>query len=190
MSIAKEKHPNLRVRLGAFLKIRYENNSFDVIVSTYAFHHLNEYEKSIGVQEMIRVLKKDGTIIIGDLMFESKEVKEEMLRTLSEEQVYVIKAKYHSYINLLKKELEKHNKVFEYERVDEFIYVIRVSKYLINRPIFSKTLVLLYLKDNNYKISKKGKKNLKKISGYIDIKVMIKGIKIEIGVKKQIKRIK
>lgn len=80
-----------------------------------------------GIQEMIRVLKKDGSLIIGDLMFESKEAEEEILKSLSEEQIYAIKDEYYSYIDLLKYEFEKYNKAFEYERIDEFIYIIKVS---------------------------------------------------------------
>ena len=46
LNIAKEKFPKLKLRLGDFLKIPFENNKFDVIVSTYAFHHLDEEEKN------------------------------------------------------------------------------------------------------------------------------------------------
>ena len=65
LAVAKEKYPKLHVRLGEFLKIPYENQTFDVIVSTYAFHHLNEEEKRVAIAEMMRVLKKDGRIIWG-----------------------------------------------------------------------------------------------------------------------------
>mgnify|MGYP002243576125 CR=1 FL=1 len=58
LAVAKEKYPKLHVRLGEFLKIPYENQTFDVIVSTYAFHHLDEEEKRVAIAEMMRVLKK------------------------------------------------------------------------------------------------------------------------------------
>lgn len=83
LSVAKEKYPKLKVRLGEFLKIPYENNSFDYIVSTYAFHHLNDEEKSMAIEEMMRVLNDDGVIIIGDLMFESKEAERDIYKSLS-----------------------------------------------------------------------------------------------------------
>ena len=80
LAVAKEKYPKLHVRLGEFLKIPYESQTFDVIVSTYAFHHLNEEEKRVAIAEMMRVLKKDGRIILGDLMFQNK-AEEQKIRS-------------------------------------------------------------------------------------------------------------
>ncbi|SCJ95056.1 Uncharacterized methyltransferase BT9727_4108 [uncultured Clostridium sp.] len=127
LSVAKEKYPSLKVRLGEFLKIPYDNNSFDIIISTYAFHHLNEEEKCIAIEEIIRVLKDDGVIIIGDLMFESKEEEQEMLKNLSQKQIYAIKDEYYSYIDLLRDEFNKYNKNLKYNRIDKFNYIIRIE---------------------------------------------------------------
>lgn len=127
LSVAKEKYPMLKVRLGEFLKIPYENKHFDIIISTYAFHHLNESEKCIAIEEMMRVLKDDGTIIIGDLMFESKDSEKRILRDLSEEQIEEIKDEYYSYIDLLSKEFNKYNKKLEYNRIDKFNYIITIQ---------------------------------------------------------------
>ena len=127
LSVAKEKYPRLKVRLGEFLKIPYDNKSFDIIISTYAFHHLNESEKCIAIEEMIRVLKDNGVIIIGDLMFESKDSEEKILKNLSQKQIEIIKDEYYSYIDLLSYEFNKYNKKLEYNRIDKFNYIIRIS---------------------------------------------------------------
>lgn len=126
LSVAKEKYPRLKVRLGEFLKIPYDNKSFDIIISTYAFHHLNESEKCIAIEEMIRVLKDNGVIIIGDLMFESKDSEEKILKNLSQKQIEIIKDEYYSYIDLLSYEFNKYNKKLEYNRIDKFNYIIRI----------------------------------------------------------------
>lgn len=127
LSVAKEKYSMLKVRLGEFLKIPYDNKSFDIIVSTYAFHHLNESEKCIAIEEMMRVLKDNGTIIIGDLMFESKESEEKILKDLSEKQIEEVKDEYYSYIDLLSWEFNKYNKKLNYNRIDKFNYIIEAQ---------------------------------------------------------------
>lgn len=127
LSVAKEKYPSLKVRLGEFLKIPYDSKSFDVIISTYAFHHLNNDEKYIAIEEMIRVLKENGVIIIGDLMFESKEAEEQIFKTLSQKQIDEIKDEYYSYIDLLRMEFKKYNKKLEYHRIDQLNYIIKIQ---------------------------------------------------------------
>ncbi len=127
LAVAKEKYPNLKVRLGEFLKIPYGNNSFDIIISTYAFHHLNEEEKHIAIQEIMRVLSDGGIIIIGDLMFENKESEEEILQSLSSKQIDEVKDEYYSYIDILIEEFNKYNKRLEYTRIDKFNYIVKIS---------------------------------------------------------------
>ncbi|MGY0373351.1 MerR family transcriptional regulator [Clostridium sp. JNZ J1-5] len=125
--VAKQKYPKLKVRLGEFLKIPYDNKCFDIIISTYAFHHLNESEKVIAIQEMLRVLKDNGMIVIGDLMFKSRDDEKNILSELSKKQVEEIKDEYYSYIDFLENELKKYNKKLEYRRIDKFNYIIQVK---------------------------------------------------------------
>ena len=47
LEAAKSKNKNLKVRLGEFMKLPFESKSFKGIVSTYAFHHLQEARKVI-----------------------------------------------------------------------------------------------------------------------------------------------
>lgn len=127
LSVAKQKYPKLKVRLGEFLKIPYDNKYFDIIISTYAFHHLNEGEKVIAIEEMLRVLKDNGIIVIGDLMFRSKDDEKSILNELSKEQVEEIKDEYYSYIDFLENEFKKYNKKLGYKRIDKFNYIIQVK---------------------------------------------------------------
>lgn len=126
LSVTKQKYPKLKVRLGEFLKIPYDNKYFDVIVSTYVFHHLNEMEKVIAIEEMLRVLKDNGMIVIGDLMFRSKDDEKNILNELSKKQVEEIKDEYYSYIDFLENEFEKYNRKLKYKRIDKFNYIINV----------------------------------------------------------------
>ena len=124
LNVAKEKYPNLKLRLGDFLNIPYENNEFHVIVSTYAFHHLNEEEKRISIKEMLRVLKYNGRIVIGDLMFESKITKENMMKDFTKDQIEEIEDEYYSNIDFLKDEFIKYNKKIQVTKIDELVYIV------------------------------------------------------------------
>lgn len=127
LNVAKDKFPSLKLRLGEFLKIPFENNSFDIIVSTYAFHHLNEEEKSVAIKEMLRVLKENGKIVIGDLMFKNEEDRKKIYNNLSREEISEIEDEYYSNIELLKKEFAKyHKKVNEYP-IDRLVSVVEIQ---------------------------------------------------------------
>ncbi|MFT9493517.1 MerR family transcriptional regulator [Anaerosolibacter sp.] len=127
LNVAKRKFPNLKLRVGEFLKIPYENNTFDVIVSTYAFHHLNNEEKQIASDEMVRVLKKGGRIVIGDLMFENQRIREEIYKTLSKDQINEIEDEYYSNIESLNNVFKSYGMCLEFLRVDLLNYVITVE---------------------------------------------------------------
>ena len=55
-----------------FLVNPYPDNYFDVVVSSYAFHHVPHREKTQCIDEMVRVLKSGGVWALGDLCFKDK----------------------------------------------------------------------------------------------------------------------
>lgn len=58
-----------------FIKIPFFDDTFDVIASTYAIHHLTDNDKQLAIREMKRVLRPDGRIVIGDVMFKDTDDK-------------------------------------------------------------------------------------------------------------------
>lgn len=76
----REKMPDAKLiaadySLGMPLALIREN--YDVIISTYAFHHLDHYEKVRLMWDMLRLLNPGGKVIIGDLGFTTRaEMKE------------------------------------------------------------------------------------------------------------------
>jgi putative AdoMet-dependent methyltransferase len=72
VAVAKAKSKgidNVEFRVGGFLKPRINKNSIDLITSSLAFHHLTDKEKEDAIRIMRKILKKNGKIVIGDVMF-------------------------------------------------------------------------------------------------------------------------
>jgi putative AdoMet-dependent methyltransferase len=62
-----------------FLRIPFSDLSFDAVVSTYAFHHVRNEIKPECVREMLRVLKRGGMLVLGDLAFQDAESEKKAL---------------------------------------------------------------------------------------------------------------
>jgi len=58
-----------------FLEIPFFDNTFDIIASTYSIHHITDHAKRLSVREMKRVLKPNGRVVIGDVMFRNASHK-------------------------------------------------------------------------------------------------------------------
>lgn len=64
----RSKFPTLTAKLGNALSVPYLDSLFDFIVSAFAFHHLDEGQQSIALDEMNRILKPRGRICISGPM--------------------------------------------------------------------------------------------------------------------------
>ena len=67
LKVAKSKLKNVKLIKSSSDKIPLKNNSIDYVISTEAFHHFPEPEKTL--LEMKRILKNNGKIIIIDINF-------------------------------------------------------------------------------------------------------------------------
>ena len=59
--------------------------TFDFIVSTYALHHLTDDEKIIFITSLLRLLDENGTIIIGDIGFRTRNDLENCKKSCGDE---------------------------------------------------------------------------------------------------------
>ena len=66
---------DIRVCENPFLETPFFDNTFDVVASTYSIHHITDDAKRLAIVEMKRVMKPDGRIVIGDVMFEDSADK-------------------------------------------------------------------------------------------------------------------
>lgn len=130
-AIARKKIKNTPVLKGHFLDIPLKDKSIDLIVSSLAFHHLTESEKTCAITEMKRVLKPKGKIVIADLMFRNKEckkkIKEELIRKGKQDMIDAINDEYYGLFDSLKKKFIHAGFRFKGERLTKFVWIFYAS---------------------------------------------------------------
>ncbi|UQZ83663.1 putative methyltransferase YrrT [Paenibacillus konkukensis] len=78
----RNNYPDVQAKLGNFLALPFLEAEFDFAATHFAFHHLNEEQQTLALEEMDRVLKPHGRIVITALMFEHKEAQEARMNEL------------------------------------------------------------------------------------------------------------
>ena len=82
--ICQSKYPDLEVLPGDFLDIPLPPESIDIIVSSYALHHLTKDEKVVSILLMRDILQPGGRIVIADFMYKNLSEKERIKQKLSD----------------------------------------------------------------------------------------------------------
>jgi ubiquinone/menaquinone biosynthesis C-methylase UbiE len=128
LQLAKKKIPAIEIKKADFLSLPLSDHSVDLIVSSYALHHLTENEKMIALEEMSRVLKKEGVIIVADLMFANpqieKETKKELVSRGKKEIVNEIEEEYYGYVNTLEEKITNLRFHVQKKQMTEFVWII------------------------------------------------------------------
>lgn len=132
ISYAKKKYNNMEVKLGSFLEESFRKNYFDVVVTTYAFHGLNNCEKREAIKNMLEYLKDNGKIIIVDFMFDNKMEKEKCLSSLytkgRQDLLDVINKKYYNNLDELEEYVRSLNCKIHSEHIVNFTWIVEIEK--------------------------------------------------------------
>ncbi len=125
---AKAKYPNINLRLGNFLDEPFIKNEFDVVTSTFAFHHLNFVEKQKALKLLLCYLKPGGIIIIADLMFlghkERIKQKQYLLEKGRKDLWVIIEDEYYTDIEKIKDYAEQLGCKVKYEHIVNFTWIL------------------------------------------------------------------
>ena len=65
LKVVQKKYPDVKTVVGDVEKMPFENNSFDVIISTFVLVHLSN--PSTFFEEVCRVLKDKGKFVVGNI---------------------------------------------------------------------------------------------------------------------------
>ncbi len=130
---AKNKISTINLRLGNFLDEPITHIKFDVVISTYAFHHLNALEKEKAINLLLNYLKPDGRIIIADLMFLNKseriKQKDYFYKQNRKDLWDEIEDEYYMDIEEIKKYAEFLGCIVQYEHIVNFTWIVEIVKY-------------------------------------------------------------
>lgn len=129
--ICRQRYPEITVMPGDFLNIPLSPQSVDLIVSSYAFHHLTPEEKEKAIMEMKRALKPGGRIVIADLMFrnaaERKRIESGYRKAGKDEIPEEYAEEYPGYVDDLKSAFTAAGFTFSGEQLTEAVWIIRGS---------------------------------------------------------------
>jgi putative AdoMet-dependent methyltransferase len=127
--ICQQKFPEIKVDAGSFLDILLPAESIDIIVSSYAFHHLTAAEKDKAIIEMKRVLKPHGRIVVADLMFKNMSSETRIKQSIRESGksniIEEIEDEYYGLFDDLKKSFRKEGFNFKGEQLTDFVWIFR-----------------------------------------------------------------
>jgi len=129
---AKKKYKNMEFKLGNFLDEPFRKNYFDIVVTTYAFHGLNDKEKKEAIKHMLEYLKDDGKIIIADFMFANDTEREKCLNGLyakgRQDLWDVINKKYYTNLEELEGYIRSLNCKIHSEHIVNFTWIVEIEK--------------------------------------------------------------
>jgi len=112
---AKQKMPNAELLpfdfAGGCLPKEFEQKQFDVILSTYAMHHIDDEAKKNLILQLLKSLKPKGILIFGDVAFETEEDMEAARKKdydeWDDEEYYVIAERFNLWFPNLKTDFIK-----------------------------------------------------------------------------------
>ena len=128
IEICQQKFPDTKLMLGHFLDIPLPPQSVDIIVSSYAFHHLTSEEKERAIRIMKRVLKPGGRIVMADLMFRNEDERKRIERAYREAGKPEIPEEYTEefpgYFEDLGKTFTAEGLTFSGEQLNESVWIV------------------------------------------------------------------
>ncbi|WGU92150.1 MerR family transcriptional regulator [Paenibacillus dendritiformis] len=126
------KYPAIRLLKGNLMAIPLADVAFDFIVSTYALHHLTDDQKEIAFEEMGRLLRSGGRIVIADLMFMDNEHRAAFLDELNargdKASVEAVLDEYFADRSRLIRWLERHRYEVRAEQLNHLMHLLVIRK--------------------------------------------------------------
>jgi putative AdoMet-dependent methyltransferase len=85
LDLCNQQYPDFDLHLGTFTDIPLNDDTFDYVVSGFAFHETSPDKRANACREIARVLKPQGYLFILDIMFASNAAIEEASELIANE---------------------------------------------------------------------------------------------------------
>lgn len=126
--IASSKYPDIPVQNGSFLTLPIPDHSIDAIISSYAFHHLSDDEKSKSIKLLATKLTPQGKIIITDTMYETDEVAEDILQDSLDKGAtslaHDLKTEFYTTHAVLRKAFADNGFKVSFQKQNKFVWIL------------------------------------------------------------------
>ncbi|MUT67141.1 class I SAM-dependent methyltransferase [Paenibacillus sp. NEAU-GSW1] len=117
---------------GDFIQFPAIDAGIDSIVSTYAFHHLNDTEKETAIGIYSKLLGSGGKIIFADTAYLNAEEKEQIhasARELGYNDLLIdLQTEYYTTIDALRSMLERNGFQASFSRLNRYVWLIDATK--------------------------------------------------------------
>jgi putative AdoMet-dependent methyltransferase len=125
---AMEKIPHFIVDDGHFLKLPEALNNLGSIVSTYAFHHLTDEQKSKAVSLLTQRLAPDGKIVMADTAYKDEQAKSQLLNRVKEQGAWSLlkdlETEYYPMIDTIKAAFENAGLQFSARQLNRYVWLM------------------------------------------------------------------
>ncbi|KAF0821084.1 SAM-dependent methyltransferase YrrT [Bacillus sp. ZZV12-4809] len=129
--IARSKLPDVPLLNGDFLDFQV-NGPADALVSTYAFHHLEDAEKAEAIKKYSSLLSKGGKVIFADTLFKSEEVKQDFINEAKVNHFLSLaqdlETEYYTTIPVLKEIFQSNGFSVQFKQLNRFVWLIYAVK--------------------------------------------------------------
>ena len=130
-NLSSMKYPHIPVKAGSFLTLPLEARSIDAIVSSYAFHHLSDYEKGDAIRLMASKLRPQGKIIIADTMYASPEASHALLEeALNKNALHLVedlKSEFYTTHEVLRNLFEANGFHVSFKSMNKFVWILTAT---------------------------------------------------------------
>jgi putative AdoMet-dependent methyltransferase len=132
LRVCSEKHPHIETRSGHFLALPLMDGQVNFIVSSYALHHIPDEEKLLALEEMGRVLTRNGRICIVDLMFVDYNHRQQLFKHYNQignyEAIEAIEDEFYADRSMVIKWLKNHNYKVDAIQFNDILSLVYAEK--------------------------------------------------------------